>query len=87
MGETVVERPIAIQEVFERCEKGELLEVFGTGTAAVVSPGKLEWNGKEIEVNNGKTGETTLKLFHELCGIQGGTIDDKYGWSYVVKEK
>ncbi|MCK5129218.1 MAG: branched-chain amino acid aminotransferase, partial [Clostridiales bacterium] len=31
MGKNVVERPIAIDEVFERNEKGELKEVFGTG--------------------------------------------------------
>jgi branched-chain amino acid aminotransferase len=87
LGKTVVERPISIDEVFDRCEKGELLEVFGTGTAAVVSPvGELEWNGKVIKVNKGKTGKTTLKLFHELCGIQGGSVEDKYGWSHIVKE-
>jgi branched-chain amino acid aminotransferase len=86
MGKKVTERPISIDEVFDRFEKGELLEVFGSGTAAVVSPvGQLDWHGKVITVNNGESGETTLKLFHELCGIQNGSVEDKYGWSHVVK--
>ncbi len=88
MGKNVVERPISIDEVFDRFENGELKEVFGTGTAAVVSPvGVMEWDGKVIEINDGKSGETTLKLFHKLCGIQNGDVEDEYGWSYVIGEK
>ncbi len=87
MGKKVVERPLSIDEVYERFDKGELVEVFGTGTAAVVSPvGEMEWEGKVIKINEGKTGETTLKLFNTLCGIQNGSIEDKYGWSKVVKD-
>ncbi len=86
MGKNVVERPISIDEVFDRFEAGELREVFGTGTAAVVSPvGEMEWEGKSITINKGKTGKTTLKLFHELCGIQSGDVEDKYGWSLIVE--
>lgn len=86
MGKKVVERPISINEVFDRSEAGELREVFGTGTAAVVSPvGEMEWEGKSITINKGKTGKTTLKLFHTLCGIQSGEAEDKYGWSQVVE--
>lgn len=84
-GYNVAERPVSIDEVFERAEKGELLEVFGTGTAAVVAPvGSLNWHDKTIEVNNNKTGELTLKMFKELTGIQSGKKEDKYGWSYQV---
>ena len=86
MGKNVAERPISINEVFDRHASGELVEVFGTGTAAVVSPvGTMEWDGKVIEVNNGKTGATTLALFHELVGIQNGSIGDKYDWTVVIK--
>jgi len=88
MGKNVVERPISIDEVFDRFEKGELREVFGTGTAAVVSPvGEMEWDDKVIKINNGKSGKTTLKLFHELCGIQSGEVEDKYDWTIVVSSK
>lgn len=80
-GYKVSERKIAISEVFERAKKGELLEVFGTGTAAVISPvGILNWNGDVITVNNNETGELSLELFKTLTGIQTGKIEDKYNW-------
>ena len=84
-GYNVSERRISIQEVFERAEKGELLEVFGTGTAAVISPvGVLNWKGNIITVNNNETGELSLKLFKQLTGIQTGKIEDKYNWIFRV---
>lgn len=84
-GYNVNERPLSIHEVFERAKKGELLEVFGTGTAAVIAPvGILNWNDDVIEINNNETGELTLKMFEKLTGIQGGTVEDKYGWSFKV---
>ena len=84
-GYTVSERHISIQEVFDRFKSGELLEVFGTGTAAVVSPvGILNWHDETIEINNNETGELTLKLFKHLTGIQTGSLEDKYSWSYKV---
>lgn len=84
-GYAVSERHISIQEVFDRFKNGELLEVFGTGTAAVVSPvGILNWHDETIEINNNETGELTLKLFKHLTGIQTGSLEDKYNWSYKV---
>jgi len=84
-GYSVAERPISIDEIFDRYKKGDLLEVFGTGTAAVIAPvGILNWNDDIIEINDNKTGELTLKMFKTLTGIQAGTLEDKYGWSYKV---
>ena len=34
----VVERPMTMRELFEASDKGNLLEMFGSGTAAIVSP-------------------------------------------------
>ncbi len=84
-GYNVSERQLSINEVFEKAKNGELLEVFGTGTAAVVSPvGLLSWNGDEAIVNNNETGELTLKMFKTLTSIQTGRVEDKYGWSFKV---
>jgi branched-chain amino acid aminotransferase len=81
LGLKAVERRITIQEVFEAHEKGELQEVFGAGTAAVISPvGELTWKGKTIVINDNKTGPTAQKLFDTITGIQYGKIEDKYGW-------
>src|SRR5690606_30500548 len=49
LGITVRERPIAVSEILEANEKGTLKEVFGTGTAAVISPvGELAFEGTKI---------------------------------------
>jgi hypothetical protein len=57
MGLKCEERRVSIQEVYEAHAKGELLEVFGSGTAAVISPvGELNWAGNIININDGKTG-------------------------------
>jgi branched-chain amino acid aminotransferase len=68
----------------EAAESGKLLEAWGTGTAAVVSPiGRLMMNGTEHVVNGEKIGEVTQRLYDILTGIQWGKIPDEYGW--VVK--
>jgi len=80
-GLKVSERHISIEEVFAAHEQGQLEEVFGTGTAAVISPvGELSWKGKKILINNNKTGEFSQKLFDTITGIQYGTVEDKFGW-------
>ncbi len=85
MGKNVVERPISIDEIYDRNAKGDLKEIFGTGTATVVSPvGEMSWHGDVIEINDKKTGEITLALYNKLTGIQTGSVKDKYGWSVVV---
>ncbi|MFZ5758117.1 MAG: branched-chain amino acid aminotransferase [Thermodesulfobacteriota bacterium] len=77
----VVERAITIDEVFAASEKGMLHEVFGTGTAAVISPvGSLFYQGKTCFVNHGKTGPLAQRLFAEIQDIQYGRKSEPYGW-------
>ena len=86
MGIPVTERLISMEEIYEASLDGSLEEVFGSGTAAVVSPvGELIWEDKHIIVNGGKMGETTQKLYDTLTGIQYGRIPDKFGWTVEVK--
>ncbi len=86
MGLKVSERLLSIEEVFDRHQQGELEEVFGSGTAAVVSPvSELNWSGKIIEIGGGKMGELTSTLYDQLTGIQWGKIADPYGWTVEVK--
>lgn len=85
-GMEVEERQISIQEVFEAHANGTLQEVFGTGTAAVISPvSSLNWGGKVITVNNGETGETALKLYDAITGIQYGKVADTFQWMEEVE--
>ena len=83
-GLNVVEERISIDEVFAAAADGTLREVFGTGTAAVISPvGALSYRGRVCEVNSGKTGELAQRLFDELQEIQYGLRPDPHNW--VVK--
>jgi len=84
-GGRVSERPVTIDEVREAARRGTLREVFGTGTAAVVSPvGELAYKDERIVVNGGKIGELTQKLYDTIVGIQYGTAPDPHGWTIVV---
>ncbi len=75
------ERRISIDEVFSAHEKGLLKEVFGTGTAAVISPvGELNWNGKKAVINNGEIGPVSRRLYDTMTGIQYGKLPDPFGW-------
>jgi len=79
------ERRIAIDEIFEAYDSGKLEEVFGTGTAAVISPvGELRWMDRIIKVNQGKIGEFSQKFYDTITGIQLGTIKDEWGWVVEV---
>lgn len=78
------ERRLSIDEVFQAHDEGKLIEAFGCGTAAVVTPiGRLEYEGQVIEIGGGKPGELTQKLYDTLTGIQTGKLPDPFGW--VVK--
>lgn len=89
-GQEVYETSVSVDELFEKAKTGELEEVFGTGTAAVVTPVgtlvRLNEKGEveEAVVNGNKTGEWTEKLYNTLTGIQLGKVEDKHGWLVEV---
>lgn len=75
------EREITLTEVIEGYRNGTLLEAFGSGTAAVISPiGELAAKGQSMKFGEGKPGELTQRLFDEITGIQYGEKPDPYGW-------
>ncbi|MEW6219415.1 MAG: branched-chain amino acid aminotransferase [Thermodesulfobacteriota bacterium] len=81
-GIKVVERPLAIDEVYAASREGRLREAFGTGTAAVISPvGSLSYQGETCTVNGGQTGPLASRLFETLLGIQYGEEADPHGWT------
>ena len=84
-GYTVREERLAIDDLMAAAREGKLEEVFGTGTAAVISPvGELRYKDEVAQINGGQTGELTQKLYDTLTGIQWGKLEDKYGWTQVV---
>jgi len=81
-GMRVSERPISIDEVVAAAHQGTLEEVWGTGTAAVISPvGELSYKGERIVVNGGGIGPVTQKLYDTIVEIQYGTARDSRGWT------
>ena len=80
-GMKVTERPISIEEVATAYSKGELKEIFGTGTAAVISPVKeLAFRGESFIVGDGNIGPVSQKLYDTITGIQAGRLPDPHGW-------
>ena len=85
-GIKVTERRLGVQELFEAHEQGNLVEAFGTGTAAVISPiGELNWDGKVITVGGGKIGDISARLYDTITGIQNGTAKDEFNWMTEIK--
>lgn len=83
-GLRVSERPVSIDEVIAAAKAGTL-EMWGTGTAAVISPvGELGYKGERYVINGGQTGELTRKLYDTIVGIQYGTGNDQHGWSQPI---
>lgn len=80
-GMPIKERPVTVDEITDGHKSGRLLEVFGSGTAAVISPvGELGWHDQKMVLGNGQVGELAHKLYDAITGIQYGTQPDKHGW-------
>lgn len=84
-GYKVTERKLSIDEVEAAAKSGELKEMFGTGTAAVISPvGELKYKDDIMIIGDNKIGEITMRLYDELTGIQLGKIEDKRDWIFKL---
>lgn len=84
-GIPVSEERLPIAEVMRASKEGKLEEVFGTGTAAVISPvGELRYEDEVALINDGQIGSVTHKLYDTLTGIQWGKLPDELGWTVKV---
>ncbi|MCX7943384.1 MAG: branched-chain amino acid aminotransferase [Deltaproteobacteria bacterium] len=80
-GYKVSERLFSIDELIHHIEKGEVREIFGTGTAAIISPvGELYYKGKNYTIADGKVGELSRKLYEYIQDLQYGKKPDPYEW-------
>ena len=83
-GMKVEERKVSVTEIIEALKMGTLKEVFGTGTAAVISPISVI-NFEEIDY---QIPQPTIESFSSKAGklmydIKHGLAEDRYGW--IVK--
>lgn len=84
-GLNVEERRVSISELFEAHKSGMLKEVFGSGTAAVISPvGLIHHKGENITLNQNEIGPFAKKMFDTITGIQYGKIGDSHNWTHPV---
>ena len=84
-GYEVEERKISAEELLEAQKSGILEEVWGTGTAAVISPvGKLRYKDEVMTIGGGETGPLSMKLYETITGIQTGKLPDNKGWRVKV---
>lgn len=84
-GYEVVEGKLAVADVIQAGKDGKLEEVFGTGTAAVISPvGELKYEGDTVIIGNNEIGSLTQKLYDTMTGMQWGKINDSKGWIVPV---
>lgn len=74
-------RPISIHELVTAAETGNLKEMFGTGTAAVVSHvADFSYLGKVYHLPAVEEQKISSMLKKTLTDIKENTIDEKYGW-------
>ena len=86
-GVTVEERAISIDEVIDAYNSGELVEVFGTGTAALVANVKrIAHNDVVMDLDPARFG-LSLWVKEQINGLRNGTIEDKHGWIVRLSEE
>lgn len=81
-GRAVEERDIALTEILEGLEAGEIAEVFACGTAAVVTPiARLVSDDFDVAVPGAPDeGSVAQAMLTRLTDIQYGRAEDPHGW-------
>ncbi len=81
LGCQVTERRISGREWLDGAADGSITEVFGCGTAAVITPiGRLKHADGEAVIGGGEPGPVTLQLRKLLTDIQRGSAPDTHSW-------
>lgn len=85
-GWEVYERSFTMKELAEAESEGRLMECFGAGTAAVVSPvRRIGWKGRMVECGlreGEEAGEVATRMKGWIEGIQYG--DEKHKWRVEI---
>ncbi|HEY0814392.1 MAG TPA: branched-chain amino acid aminotransferase [Pseudonocardia sp.] len=81
LGCQVTERRISGQEWLEGAADKTITEVFGCGTAAVITPiGGVKHAEGEVRIGDGEPGPVTRQLRALLTSIQRGAAPDTHSW-------
>jgi len=84
MGIACEVRRVSVQEIKDAAQNGTLKEIFGAGTAAVISPvSAFEHAGDVFEIP--EIEDAYAKLFKSaILNIQHNQAEDEHGWRYKV---
>src|SRR5690606_38129197 len=81
---TVEERRVSVSEIVAAAENGSLKEIFGAGTAAVISPVcAFSYKEKTFELSKQENSYAS-RFKKELMEIQHNISEDPFGWRYEV---
>lgn len=86
-GYNVEVRDVFVNEIVEAAQKGTLQEVFGAGTAAVISP-ITSFSYQDVEYmipTVGGEGSVANDLKTALNAIQYKLVEDPYGWTMPIQ--
>ena len=78
-------RRVSVSEIKEASRNGSLKEIFGTGTAAVISPISAFEHAETVHELPEIENSYATKLKHELLQIQHNLTEDKHSWRLEVK--
>jgi branched-chain amino acid aminotransferase len=77
-------RPVKVAEIKEAHANGSLKEIFGAGTAAVISPISAFSHG-EVTYDLPQMEDSFASMFKsKLMDIQYNRSEDPFGWRYRV---
>lgn len=77
-------RKVSVKEIVEAAKNGSLKEMFGAGTAAVVSPiGAFGYKGEDYDLPELEDSYAS-RLKKRITDIQYNRAEDKFGWRYPV---
>ncbi|WP_299099478.1 branched-chain amino acid aminotransferase [uncultured Winogradskyella sp.] len=87
LGITCEVRQVKVDEIKQAAKAGSLKEVFGAGTAAVISEiSAFQHNEELFEISGVGAEDSYAKLFKQtLLNIQYNVSEDKHGWRREVK--
>lgn len=83
-GYKVHEAPLSIDTVIEAYDKGQLDEVWGTGTAAVISMVNKIKAGDKVMTLDSDGYKIGPMLKATIDGMRAGTVEDEFGWTQRV---
>ena len=80
-GYEVIEKPLHIEEVAAAYDRGALQEVFGTGTAAVVSHvAEIAYGDKSMTLDLNRPDKIGTMIKAEIDGLRSGRVTDTRNW-------